>query len=341
MILNYEKIFNSVDLQKLKNKQVLITGANGLIGGFLAEFFKYLNDEHSYNMSLILTSLSKKPKRLEKVLHSKVDNYRYISADLSKDVLNFDDHIDYCFYCAGYAQPSKFMSRPNETISLNTSGVNNIFSKVFNDNPNARCVFLSSSEVYSANKTQDSHKETDLISIDIENKRNFYILGKLGGESIVNNFRTKGFDAMSARVSLCYGPGILQDDARVMSEFVKKGLTQEYIQLFDEGMASRRYLHIEDFTIMLLNTTLFGKNGLYNISGEEENSIYKLACIVGERLNKDVKKGKSGNLVSSTAPKIVWNSVGRYNSEFSKLNFKPLWEGVMEFIDWYMDEFNH
>ena len=45
MILNYEKIFNSVDLQKLKNKQVLITGANGLIGGFLAEFFKYLNDE--------------------------------------------------------------------------------------------------------------------------------------------------------------------------------------------------------------------------------------------------------------------------------------------------------
>ena len=338
MKLNYEKIFNSVDLQKLKNKNVLITGANGLIGGFLAEFFDYLNNKHSYNINLILTSLSKKPKRIEKLLN----DCRYISADLSKDTLDYgEQNIDYCFYCAGYAQPSKFMSRPNETIALNTSGLNNVFSKIFNNNPKAKCIFLSSSEVYSANKTNDSHKETDLISIDINNKRNFYILGKLGGESIVNNFRTKGFDAISARVSLCYGPGILQDDARVMSEFVQKGLTQEYIQLFDEGMASRRYLHIEDFTVMLLNTTLFGKNGLYNISGEEENSIYELACIVGKRLNKEVKKGKSSNLVSSTAPKIVWNSVDRYNSEFSKLNFKPLKEGVLEFIDWYIDEFNY
>ncbi len=338
MKLNYEKIFNSVDLQKLKNKNVLITGANGLIGGFLAEFFDYLNNKHSYNINLILTSLSKKPKRIEKLLN----DCRYISADLSKDTLDYgEQNIDYCFYCAGYAQPSKFMSRPNETIALNTSGLNNVFSKIFNDNPKAKCIFLSSSEVYSANKTNDSHKETDLISIDIDNKRNFYILGKLGGESIVNNFRTKGFDAISARVSLCYGPGILQDDARVMSEFVQKGLTQEYIQLFDEGMASRRYLHIEDFTVMLLNTTLFGKSGLYNISGEEENSIYELACIVGERLNKEVKKGKSNNLVSSTAPKIVWNSLDRYNSEFSKPNFKPLKEGVLEFIDWYIDEFNY
>ena len=338
MKLNYEKIFNSVDLQKLKNKNVLITGANGLIGGFLAEFFDYLNNKHSYNINLILTSLSKKPKRIEKLLN----DCRYISADLSKDTLDYgEQNIDYCFYCAGYAQPSKFMSRPYETMAINTLGLNNIFSKIFNNNPKAKCIFLSSSEVYSANKTNDSHKETDLISIDIDNKRNFYILGKLGGESIVNNFRTKGFDAISARVSLCYGPGILQDDARVMSEFVQKGLTQEYIQLFDEGMASRRYLHIEDFTVMLLNTTLFGKSGLYNISGEEENSIYELACIVGERLNKEVKKGKSNNLVSSTAPKIVWNSLDRYNSEFSKPNFKPLKEGVLEFIDWYIDEFNY
>jgi len=304
-----------------------------------------LNKKHSYNINLILTSLSKKPKRIEKLL----DDYTYISADLSKDTLDLtnwlhyhgEENINYCFYCAGYAQPSKFMSRPNETIALNTLGLNNLFSQIFKDNPQAKCIFLSSSEVYSANKTNDSHKEKDLISVDIDNKRNFYILGKLGGESIVNNFRTKGFDAISARVSLCYGPGILQDDARVMSEFVQKGLTQEYIQLFDEGMASRRYLHIEDFTVMLLNTTLFGKSGLYNISGEEENSIYELACIVGERLNKEVKKGKSNNLVSSTAPKIVWNSLDRYNSEFSKPNFKPLKEGVLEFIDWYIDEFNY
>jgi UDP-glucuronate decarboxylase len=341
---NYKKILNSVDLQSLKNKRVLITGANGLIGGFLSEFFNYLNKTHDYNIKLVLTSLSKNPERIKGLLNS----VKYISKDLSKDSSLIDNllwksmgQIDYCFYCAGYAQPSKFMSKPSETMAINTLGVDNIFKNIFNHNPNAKCVFLSSSEVYSANKTKDSHKETDAIFIDINNKRNFYILGKLGGESIVKNFRMNGFDAISARVSLCYGPGILQGDTRVMSEFVLKGLTEDCIQLFDEGDASRRYLHIEDFTVMLLNTTLFGKKGLYNICGEEENSIYSLACIVGEKLNKVVKKGKANNLVSTTAPKIVWNSLERYDAEFEKIKLKPLREGVLEFINWYINEFDY
>lgn len=344
MKTNYEKILNSVDLQSLKNKTILITGANGLIGGFLSEFFNYLNKFHEYNIKLVLTSLSKEPERIKGLLN----DVEYISKDLSKDFSSTDKllwknigKIDYCFYCAGYAQPSKFMDKPSETIAINTLGLNNIFTNVFNNNPKARCVFLSSSEVYAGNKTDYSHRETDIISIDINNKRNFYILGKLAGESIVNNFRMKGFDSLSIRVSLCYGPGILQDDTRVMSEFVLKGLTEDCIQLFDEGNASRRYLHIEDFTVMLLNTTIFGKRFLYNICGEEENSIYDLACIIGEKLNKAVKKGKTSNLVSKTAPQIVWNSLELYNSEFEKIKFKPLREGVLEFISWYMNKFNY
>ena len=51
---NYKSILDRVNLQEFKSKTILITGANGLIGGFLTDFFIYLNEEHSYNVNLIL-----------------------------------------------------------------------------------------------------------------------------------------------------------------------------------------------------------------------------------------------------------------------------------------------
>ena len=114
-------------------------------------------------------------------------------------------------------------------IAMKNIGRNEInkFSEIFNNNSSATCIFLSSSEVYADNITNSSHKENDKLNINLNNKRNFYILGKINGEAIVNKFRQKGFNAISTRVSLCYGPGVDLSDTRVMSEFVKKGLNND------------------------------------------------------------------------------------------------------------------
>jgi dTDP-glucose 4,6-dehydratase/UDP-glucuronate decarboxylase len=334
----YSRILKQVDTLKLKDTSVLITGANGLIGGFLADFFSYLNDEYDYNIKIILTSLSKNPSRINHLLNS--PNITYIDTDLSKDDKLNLSKIDFCFYCAGYAQPSKFLAQSISTLRLNTIGVSNIFNDIFEINPKATCVYLSSSEVYSASTKQDAHCETDPINIDMSNKRNFYILGKVSGEMIVNKLRENGFNAISARVSLCYGPGVLQDDSRVLSEIVQKSLSDsETIQLFDDGSASRRYLYITDFTTMLLNIALYGTYNTYNLAGEEECSIFELASIVGEATNKSIQKGKSSSIVSATAPKVVWNSLERYKSEFGYVETKLLKDGVSEFLTWYKMNF--
>ena len=330
----YTNILEQVDTSKLKNTTILITGANGLIGGFLADFFSYLNKEHAYSINIILTSLSKNPSRINHLLDN--SNTTYMDTDLSKDIKLDLDNIDFCFYCAGYAQPSKFLAQSTSTLRLNTIGVDNIFSSIFKNNPKATCIYLSSSEVYSASTKQVAHCETDSINIDLSNKRNFYILGKVSGEMIVNKLRESGFNAISARVSLCYGPGVLQDDSRVLSEIVQKSLSSsKAIQLFDDGSASRRYLHITDFTTMLLNIALFGTQSTYNIAGEEECSIFELASIIGQATGKQIKKGEVGSLVSTTAPRVVWNSLQRYREEFGDIKSKPLREGVCEFLAWY------
>jgi len=324
------------DISVFKNKTVMITGANGLIGGYLADFFAYLNTKHGYRVKLILTSLSTNPSRLQHLLAN--EYVTYYPCNLAYDIIEDVPLVDYCFYCAGYAQPSKFMSKSQETIFLNSNGLYSVFSSIFNKNSKARCVYLSSSEIYSANSSDSAHTEKDNITININNKRNPYILGKLVGETLVADFRSSGYDAISARVSLCYGPGVLNDDSRVLSELVHKGLKEsDYIQLFDDGSALRRYIHISDFIVMLLNITVQGKHSTYNLCGEEECTIFEIATIVANKFQKYVKKGDTSSIVATTAPKVVWNSLDLYKSEFDNFTYKPLIGGVNEFVDWYVE----
>ena len=331
------RIFQETDVKLLKDKTILITGANGLIGGFLADFFHYLNTQHNFNIKILLTSLSDKPKRIEHLI--KKDNIEYYSQDLSIG-LSVKHKVDYCFYCAGYAQPSKFLSDTTTTFFLNTSGVQKTFSDIYKNNKNARCVFLSSSEIYALNETETSHKETDLINVSLEHKRNSYIFGKIGGEMIVNDFVTSGFDAVSARVSLCYGPGHLYNDARVMSDITRKAMSEaSNIKLFDDGSALRRYLHISDFIIMLLNVSLYGTNSVYNIGGKEEVSIFEMANHIGKFFNKTIEKGIPNNKVSLSAPKRVWVSLERYKKEFGETNFLSFANGIDTYLKWFVNEF--
>ena len=330
-------VYKNCDVSSLKNKTILITGANGLIGGFLSDFLYFLNEEYSYNIKLVLTSLSKNPERLKHIIDDV--NVTYISQDLSDSYRNIDFDIDYCFYCAGYAQPSKFLSNTFKTFFLNTDGLYNTMNNVFK-NKNARGVFLSSSEIYTMNETDTSHKEIDKINLSLEHKRNSYIFGKIAGEMIMNDFKNLGFDTISARVSLCYGPGHLYDDTRVMSDITRKAFGDEsVIKLFDDGSTLRRYLHMSDFLTMLLNVTLFGKENVYNIGGKEEVSIYDMALHIGNFFDKKIQKGSLNNKVSISAPKNVWVSLDRYEKEFGKINTLSFSSGMKKYLEWFVNKY--
>ena len=333
-----QKIFTTLNsnLDEFKNKTILITGANGLIGGFLSDFFIYLNDEHDFNCQLVLTSLSNNPKRLSDIRYRK--DVKYHSKDLTNDAWFFDE-IDFCIYCAGYAQPNKFLSNAKKTYKLNVDAMVKTFQSVFHDRKNAKMLFISSSEVYALNDTYKPHQEIDELKLDLWHKRAPYIVGKTVGEYNVGLLRQKGYEVKSARVSLCYGPGHVMEDTRVMSELTLKGIENETINLFDDGSAFRKYQHISDCSIMLINILLKGKEEVYNVGGKEETTIYDMAKIIGDRFNKEVVKGKVNNDVASSAPKKVSISLKRYENEFGEFEFTLFNDGMKNYLDWYDDEY--
>lgn len=333
-----QKIFTTLNsnLDEFKNKTILITGANGLIGGFLSDFFVYLNDEHDFNCQLVLTSLSSEPKRLSDIRYRK--DVKYYSKDLTNDAWFFDE-IDFCIYCAGYAQPNKFLSNAKKTYKLNVDAMVKTFQSVFHDRKNAKMLFISSSEVYALNDTSKPHCETDKLKLDLLHKRAPYIIGKTTGEYNVKLLRQEGFDVKSARVSLCYGPGHVMEDTRVMSELTLKGIENETINLFDDGSAFRKYQHISDCSIMLINILLKGKQEVYNVGGKEETTIYNMAKIIGDRFDKKIVKGKVNNEVASSAPKKVSISLDRYEDEFGDFEFTTFKDGMSNYLDWYHDTY--
>tara|TARA_B100000029_G_scaffold508829_1_gene596622 strand:- start:3673 stop:4716 length:1044 start_codon:yes stop_codon:yes gene_type:complete len=332
------RIYKNCDVSDFKNKTILITGANGLIGGFIADFFHYLNVNHNYNIKIILTSLSENPERLKHLLDE--DNVIYISKNLVEyDWSDFTENVDYCLYCAGYAQPSKFLSNAFETVSLNTTSLFRTFTNLFFNNKNAKAVFISSSEVYSLNDNSKPHEETDKLNVSLTHKRIPYILGKISGEHNVNSMRDLGYDVKSARVSLCYGPGHTLDDSRVMSDLTKKAMKNNVIELFDDGSSFRKYQHISDCCVMLFNILIRGKHGVYNIGGKEETTIYDLAKIIGNKFEKEVKKGKVNNDVITSAPKKVWVSLDRYEQEFESSDFMSLEDGMDNYLNWFINKF--
>ena len=336
------RAFDNCDVSDLKNKTILVTGSNGLLGGFVSNFLKFLNEEHSYNIEIFLTSFSRTSNLKEG------SNITYIQQDLSKSVLNHTGllsfilqtkKIDYCFYCAGYAQPFKFLEKTTETFFINTKGFHQVSKYIFDNNKNAKSVFVSSAEVYAHSGNDTQHLETDNINFSMDYKRNQYQLSKFAGEMISNEFRNLGYDSKSVRVSACYGPGQVSNDRRVMSDLVGKGFSESStINLLDDGNATRKYLHLSDFCTMLMNVVIRGEKEVYNLTGDRDVSIYEMASYVGEWFCKKVNKG---NGEGSFAPKKVNISIQRYIDEFGNIEFYRFDEGLRDYIHWYSERFSN
>lgn len=329
-------IYEKQDFSIFNGKTILVTGANGLIGGMFSDFFCYLNDKKNYKINLILTSKSKKRKatRVKHLINK--PNVKYYSCDITKKAIPITEKVDYCFYCAGYATPKKFINNSIENLNVNILGVSNTLSLVFNLNPETKFLYISSGEVYSANNNTKLYEETDTLSIEIANKRNSYKIGKIAGELLVNDFRNKGMQASSLRTTICYGPGVPEDDNRVLSDLVRKGLYSNTINLMDDGSSTRRFLHISDLCLVAFNIINKGKKKVYNLNGDKEYSILKIASLIGSILNKDVMLGEEKNDITNMSARSVSMSIDRYENEFGEHSFKSIEDGIKEFVEWYV-----
>ena len=229
-----------MDLEKFKNKKILITGATGIVGFNL---YKKL-EKYSENIHVnYLNNLDNKFKHLEK----SAAQYQFDITEIER--IKKLPQFDIIFHCAGYGQPLKFTSDPEKTFLLNTLSTSFLLEKV---SENGSFIFLSTSEIYSESS---DNIESSNITVNPLNSRNCYILSKLFGETLLA-LSSKKIYYKIIRLCLCYGPGFKKTDKRVLSEFIIKAIDKKEISLIDDGSDIRSYIYVDDCVEAIMNIFL-------------------------------------------------------------------------------------
>lgn len=270
---DFDHIFEryKLDLEAIKNQHVLITGVNGMIANYLANFLSYLNSQH--NFGITLTGLAKK------LPQNRVPDVNYLVGNVCD--FNFQEHtFDHIIHSASLASPIYYGSNPIETSLPNVEGTINLLRR--SESLMLKSfVFLSSSEVYGTFRGNKSGiDEAEYGTVDPMNQRSCYAESKRMGENLcVSWFHQKKIPVKIIRPFHTYGPGLRKDDGRVFADFIYSILDKKDIVLNSRGEAKRAFCYLSDAVGGILLVMLKGKSGeAYNLGNPyEEWSIFEAA----------------------------------------------------------------
>jgi len=322
-----EHIVRNVDLSEIKGKTILITGASGIIGNyFIASLWQLLHADPGSTKVVAIMKSESLPYFKEFLNY---DGAEIFMGDLSDDgFCKSLPNADYIIHAAGYGQPGRFMEDQIKTIKLNTVSTFALFEKL---NPGGKFLFISTSEVYSGNPNYP-YKESEIGTTNTDHPRSCYIEAKRCGEAICNAYRTKGFAAKSARLSLAYGPGTKPNDQRVLNQFIQRAMDGE-LKLMDKGEAKRTYCYVADAIEIMWNILLNGKEAIYNVGGHSKTTIGELAQKIGNYMDVPVIFPETGSTLSG-APEDVSLDMSKAETEFNKKAYINLDEGLKRTIEW-------
>lgn len=118
-----------------------------------------------------------------------------------------------------------------------------------------------------------------------------YPESKRCGEALCQAYKAqKGIDIVIARLTRSYGPTMMLNDTKAISQFIKKGIAGEDIVLKSTGTQYYSYTYVSDAVSGLITVTLNGENGeAYNIAEEHSDIMLKdLASIIADINGKNV-----------------------------------------------------
>jgi nucleoside-diphosphate-sugar epimerase len=312
----------------LPGGKYIITGATGLIGGYLVESLLRLKQiGYPIGEIIAVSRGAKVPKWL-----SESRNITRAFGDLSDmSFLSSLPKADVVVHAAGYGQPGKFLQDPISTFMLNTVATDALAKLVRKD---GSFLFLSTSEVYSG-LPPGKHKESEIGNTNTNHVRSCYIEGKRGGEAITHAWAERGAIAASAaRLALAYGPGTQAGDNRVLNEFIERALTSGVIELRDSGDSMRTYCYVRDAVELIFSMLSSRAMGNYNVGGVSRTSILNLADEVARATHATVKVPIRSVQLMDGAPQDVALNLDKIVSLGVEPNWVPLKEGIKRTVSW-------
>ncbi|HEY6804105.1 MAG TPA: UDP-glucuronic acid decarboxylase family protein [Pyrinomonadaceae bacterium] len=254
--------------------RILITGGAGFIGSHLCERLLAEGQE-------ILCLDNFFTGRRDNIIHL-LDNPRFelIRHDVTEPILL---EVDQIYNLACPASPVHYQYNPVKTVKTSVMGAINMLGLA--KRVRARILQASTSEVY-GDPLVHPQQEDYWGNVNPIGLRSCYDEGKRLAETLMTDYhRQNNVDIRIARIFNTYGPRMLEDDGRVVSNFIVQALRGEPLTLYGEGQQTRSFCYVDDLLeglIRLMNTD--NLNQPVNLGNPGEFTIKQL----GEEVMKIV-----------------------------------------------------
>ena len=153
----------------------------------------------------------------------------------------------------------------------------------------ARLLLASTSEVYGdpeVHPQPESYKGcVNTIGI-----RSCYDEGKRIAETLCFDYqRMHNTEIRVMRIFNTYGPRMLPDDGRVVSNFIVQALKGESLTLYGDGSQTRSFCYVDDLIEGMIKLMNGNHSGPMNIGNPTEFTIRNLAELVREKINSNLE----------------------------------------------------
>lgn len=314
-----------IPFEELKEKTILITGATGMLAYYMTSVCMYLNIYKNYNTKVIALVRNEKKAKDKFAEFLEDDNFKLCVQDICAP-LRIDEEIDYIVHAAGSASPWFIKNDPVGIIKANTVGTMNVLELSRTCHPD-KVLFLSTREIYGEVLNTQWIKESDMGILDPMDARSCYPESKRMAEQLFESYnKMYQIPYTLARIAHSYGPGmIIDNDGRVMADFISDTVHERDIILKSEGLAERAFCYISDAVSALFLLLLEGASGeAYNVANETEPmAIRDVAEMLVEQFPGDGRKVVY-DIQSDTSGYCSYKRVGLDTSKLEKLGWKPV-----------------
>jgi UDP-glucuronate decarboxylase len=245
----------------------LITGGAGFLGTHLAQRL-LSEDHHVVAMDNFYTGSKSNISRL-----LKNPNFSFIEHDVT---VPFYVQADGIFNLACPASPLHYQKFPVDTLKTSVLGAINALELA--KQTGVRIFQASTSEIYGDPKVSPQ-VETYWGNVNPFGIRSCYDEGKRAAETLFYDYHNFfGVEIRIARIFNTFGPLMLPNDGRVVSNFIIQSLLGEDITIYGSGQQSRSFCYVDDLIAGIIKLFFSeGTNYPVNLGNPSSVTMLELA----------------------------------------------------------------
>lgn len=324
---------------KLKGKRLLISGAAGMIGGFLIDAVMLGNETQPKNRRCTVLALGRNQDAAQFRFARwwEQSEFYFVKHDITEPLSSLPVQPDYWIHAASTTHPVAYAAEPINTILANVLGTRNLLEEAA-QKKGSRFLLLSSVEIYGENRGDAEYFKEDYCGyLNCNTLRVGYPEAKRTSEALCQAYiAQKGVDAVILRLPRCYGPSMRMSDTKAIAQFIKKAVNSEDIVLKSNGEQRYSFAHVSDAVLGMLWVLLRGETGqAYNLANRQSDIMQKdlaemIAAYAGTRVVFDIPE-EAERKGYSTATKALMDG-----SKLENLGWNARYDiraGIKETID--------